>query len=101
MERDMTMSAGPAVHLDTGEEPSRAGEKRRFWLGWVAAFGVFGISSGTAALMVSFLTVCTVLHESRGLSLLVSSMLIGCLGALLLAAHGMDRMAAVRRDGER
>ena len=82
-------------------ESRRAERKNGFWLCWVAAFGVSGFATGVVALCISFLTACSVLQEDRGLSIIVSSMLIGCLGALLLAAHGMDRMAAARRDGER
>lgn len=95
IENGITIADGAAF----SKPRAGAGRRRKFWLSWVAAFGTVGIGSGVAALGISLLTACSVLRESRGLGVLVSSMLIGCLGALLLAAHGMDRLAAVRRDG--
>ena len=96
MERGITIAEGVVI------EESRAAERRRlFWLGWAAAFWISGIASGLFALGISLLTACSVLKDSRGLGIVVSSTLIGCLGALLLAAHGMDRIAALKRDSER
>ena len=69
--------------------------KRRFWLGFVAVFGLFGIMSGSLAMVLALLTACAVLREGKGSSIFVSALLLGCLGALLLAAHGMDRVAAL------
>ena len=97
IERGITIAEGVAI-----TDPRAAVERKRlFWLGWVAAFWVLGIASGIAALCISLLTAFSVLHESRRLGIVVSAMLIGCLAAMLLASHGMDRMAAVRRDSER
>jgi hypothetical protein len=69
--------------------------KRLFWLASVAVFGLVGVMSGSTALVISLLTACSVLSEGKGLSILVSGLLLGCLGALLLAAHAMDRFAAL------
>lgn len=90
-----------AEHVAIGEPRVASESKRRFWLAWMATFGVFGSASGIFALSISFLTACSVLQQNRGLAIMVSTMLIGCLAAMLLAAHGMDRLAALKRDSGR
>lgn len=96
-ERNVVMLANAAVR---SARPSAAESKRRFWLGVIGAFGFAGVAGGLFALVISLLTVCGVLHESHALGIVVSALLVGCLAALLTAAHGMDRLAAARRDEE-
>ena len=100
-ERGMSMTVDVGMNAGTEREGDSAERKRQFWLGWVVSFAAVGLASGATALAVSFLTACTVMHESRRLSIAVSSMLVGCLASLLLASHGMDRLAVLRRESER
>lgn len=92
------------ARADRTEDRSKiiqAQNKRRFWLGWIGAFGLFGVMSGSAALVISLLTACSLLKEVKGLSIFVAALLLGWLGALLLSAHGMDRLAALRWEEKR
>ena len=80
--------------------PGPAERKRRFWLGVIGAFGFAGVAGGVVALVISLLTGCGVLRESHAMGIVVSALLVVCLAALLTAAHGMDRLAAERREAE-
>ena len=92
----MNREIGLAAALEMKMSGRAAAQKRRFWLGWLAGFATAGTGSGIVALTISLLTACGALRESRGMSVVVSGLLVGSLGALLLAAHGMDRLAAAR-----
>ena len=96
-ERNLIMQAANTHAVsESGIRPAE--RKRSFWLGWVAAFGVGGTVCGVTALIISLLTALAILNESRASSIAVSGLIVGCLASLLLAAHGMDRIAAARRD---
>jgi hypothetical protein len=97
-ERRLSIVTERAASTTDRSEVVPADSKRRVWLVVVAVFGLIGVMSGSAALVISLLTACAVLRDGKGSSILVSALLIGCLGALLLAAHGMDRFAALRWD---
>lgn len=88
---DLTLKAAAA----SGSLPRTP--KSRFWVGWVVTFVVGGVLSGLTALFISLLTALTILERTKSLSVVVSALLVGCLVALLLSAHGMDRIGAVRR----
>jgi hypothetical protein len=92
----MVQAANLHAVRDSGVRPAE--RKRSFWLGWVAAFGVGGTVCGVTALIISLLTALAILNENRSSGIAVSGLVVGCLASLLLAAHGMDRMAAARRD---
>ena len=94
-ERHISIVAGRAAGTEDHNAAAQAESNRGFWLGFVAVFGLAGVLSGSVALVVSLLTACAVLRDGKGLSILVSALLLGCLGSLLLAAHGMDRVAAL------
>jgi hypothetical protein len=100
-ERGMTMTPSSVVHAAAENDRKPAKRKRLFWLGWVSGFAAVGVSSGAAALVISFLTACGAIHESQELGIAVSAILVGCLASFLLSAHGMDRLAAMRWENDR
>lgn len=97
-EQSLSMVSNAAVIIEETAKAGHRERKRRLWLGVVAVFGGGGTASGITALVLSFLTYCGVTSEARPMSIAVSMLLIGCLAALLFAAHGMDRLAAIRRE---
>ena len=99
-ERGMTLTPSASIHADANDERKSAERKRLFWLGWVGGFACVGILAGAAALVTSFLTACRVIHEGPALGIIVSALLVGCLASFLLTAHGMDRIAALRREND-
>ena len=95
-EQRLSAVTGRATSIGDHNKSVQIERKRRFWLASVAMFGLVGMMSGSTALVISLLTACSVLREGKGLGILVSGLLLGSLGALLLAAHAMDRFAALR-----
>jgi len=99
-EPNLTFPRNITVQVAQAANSSPSELKQRFWIGVIAFCGFSGVASGVTALLISLLTFGGLLREGRGMGLVVSALLVGSLGALLMAAHGMDRIAAVRRSEE-
>lgn len=99
-ERNISIAARTLISDDRCEKVET--ERRRMvWLASIAFLGAMGMLAGITALIISLLTLCGILLENRRTSLAVTALIVSCLGTLLLAAHGMDRLAALRRKIER
>ena len=67
-------------------------KRRRIWFGVLCFSAVGGFIAGITGLSLSFMAFFEKLEKTRGLSLLVSTLIVSSLGLLLFAAHSMDRM---------
>lgn len=72
---------------------------RKLWLAAMAISGVFGIASGVVGLVLSFLAAEGVVDASRSVRLAVPALIVASLALMMLSAHAMDRLHAIKVKG--
>lgn len=81
----------------TEVEATHRSRRLVLWAWMLATSGLFGIGSGIAGLVLSFLAAEGVVEANSGVRLAVPILIVSSLSLLMVAAHAMDRLQSLRK----